>query len=491
MSAQLLRLREPDRRLFSLVSEAAFANPFGERRSSLDAEITEASGDDPAWAERMLQRVDARLHALSERGPLDVRRFAHEDREVVEHTVLFATFHRFVGPLDAFIAAQERGGAGAQRAEFAEDFLRTLAAHGFGSEHALRMLELGYQMRRAFYFISRRLVGESASMRSLREQLWRAVFTRDIRRYEKHLWNRMEDFSTILVGETGTGKGAAAAAIGLSGFIPYEPKKRAFAYGFREGFLPIHLNEFPESLFESEIFGHKKGAITGAVEHHEGVLARCKEHGTVFFDEIGEATLPVQVKLLRVLQDREFTPVGSREVARFSGRILAATHQPLPELRAEGALRDDFFYRLCSNVIEVPPLRRRLGEAPSELPQLVTHLCTRITGSSELASEITGILGRDLGPGYGFPGNVRELEQCVRRVLLTGACAPDDKAPRGAERSLVGAIEAGTLTAEELLTRYCATLYARRPSYVEVARMTGLDRRTVKKHVQQASRALR
>jgi DNA-binding NtrC family response regulator len=287
------------------------------------------------------------------------------------------------------------------------------------------------------------------------------------------------------LGETGTGKGAAAAAIGLSGFIPFEPKRSAFAHGFRESFVPIHLNEYPESLFESEIFGHRKGAFTGAVDNHEGVLARCKPHGTVFFDEIGEATLPVQVKLLRVLQDRVYAPVGSRERQRFSGRIVAATHRSLSELRAEGAMRDDFYYRLCSNVIEVPPLRVRIAEAPSELDELVSHLCTRITGSggAELASEVVAALQRDLGARYAFPGNVRELEQCVRRVLINGSCVRDEKIASGKGSALGARLERGELDAESLLDLYCALLYARSSSYVEVARITGLDRRTVKKHV--------
>jgi DNA-binding NtrC family response regulator len=480
------RLREPDRRLFSLVSEAAFENPFGERRHSLDAAITDADAGDPRWTERMLQRVEARLSALSQSGKLDVRAFSGRDRELVEHTLLFATFHRFAPALDAFIAEQQRAADASLRVAFADAFLNELLQGGLDRERAQRVLELFYQMRRAYYFISRDLVGASASMRKLRQELWRAVFTRDIRRYERHLWNRMEDFSTLLVGETGTGKGAAAAAIGLSGFIPFDPKKNAFSHGLRDSFVPINLNEFPETLFESEIFGHKKGAFTGAIEPHEGVLGRCKPYGTVFFDEIGEATLPVQVKLLRVLQDRVYSPVGSREPRRFGGRILAATHRALPALRAEGKLRDDFFYRLCANVIEVPPLRVRLLEAPGELTELVLHLCVKTTGGAELASELTAALERDLGRRYAFPGNVRELEQCVRRVLMTGRCARDDRQAHGGTQSLLHAFDTGALTADALLRRYCAALYARTGSYVDVARITGLDRRTVKKHVGRA-----
>jgi DNA-binding NtrC family response regulator len=369
---------------------------------------------------------------------------------------------------------------------FAQDFRERLAARGLSRERAQHILAVFFQMRRAFYFISRGLVGASPCMRRLREQLWRAVFTHDLRRYERQLWDRMEGFSTMLLGETGSGKGAAAAALGASGFIAFDAQKSTFAYSFMEAFVPIHLNEFPETLFESEIFGHRKGAFTGAIEPYEGALARCKPHGTVFFDEIGEATLPVQVKLLRVLQDRSYSPVGSRELRRFSGRIVAATHRSLAALRESGAMREDFYYRLCSTVIELPTLRQRLEESDAELDVLVAHLCERISGAPEpaLAANVAEIIRRDLGPKPAFPGNVRELEQCVRRVIVTG------ETKRAAEPNTDGlarALESSQLTAAELLEQYCRVLHQRHGSYVEVARITGLDRRTVKKAVTRRS----
>src|SRR6185295_11575612 len=108
-----------------------------------------------------------------------------------------------------------------------------------------------FQLRRAFYFILRSLAGECESMRKLRESLWNNVFTHDMRGYDAALWNRMEDFSTLLLGETGTGKGQAAAAIGRSEFIPYLPAERRFAANFTETFIAINLSQFPETLIES------------------------------------------------------------------------------------------------------------------------------------------------------------------------------------------------------------------------------------------------
>src|SRR5205823_10438393 len=134
------------------------------------------------------------------------------------------------------------------------------------------------------------------------------------------------------------------------------------AESFMRGFIALNLSQFPETLIESELFGHRKGAFTGAVETHEGVLARCSPHGAIFLDEIGEVTAPVQIKLLQVLQERTFCPVGSHEPVRFRGRVIAATNRSLAALRAGELLRADFFYRLCSDLIEVPPLRQRFEE---------------------------------------------------------------------------------------------------------------------------------
>jgi DNA-binding NtrC family response regulator len=469
------KLRGAERQYLALVSEAAFTNPFGARRDVLDEGLAEGPGE---WTPRMLERLSARVRDI------DLGALPEGDRTLAENAICFEAFHRFSDQLDGFIEQQNAAGDSTVRVTFARDLLGQLVARGLHRERAHRVFELFYQMRRAYFFIARGLVGDSASMQRLREALWEAIFTCDILGYERYLWNRMEDFSTILIGETGTGKGAAAAAIGRSGFIAFDDKTSTFARSFRSSFQPINLNELTDTLFESEIFGHKKGAFTGAIDDHVGVLARCPEHGTVFFDEIGEATLPVQVKLLRVLQERTFTPVGSREVKRFSGRILAATHRPLAELRERGALRDDFYYRLCSNVIEVPPLRTRIAESPRELPMLVEHLCTRIAGpeARDLAADVCAKIERGLGKRYAFPGNVRELEQAVRRVLLTGACAKDVRRS-SPSAALAADLEAGKLTAEQLIARYCALLYARTPSYVEVAQITALDRRTVKKHI--------
>jgi transcriptional regulator with PAS, ATPase and Fis domain len=304
----------------------------------------------------------------------------------------------------------------------------------------------------------------------------------------------MEDFSTMLLGETGTGKGTAAAAIGRSGFIPFDERKGCFAGSFTRNFVSMNLSQFPETLIESELFGHKKGAFTGAVDEHEGVFARCSPHGAIFLDEIGDASVPTQIKLLQVLQERTFSPVGSHEKLRFRGRVIAATNKPLDQLRASGQFRDDFYYRLCSDVITVPPLRQRMTEDPRELDDLVAHLVLRLTGepSKDAVELVHAVIDNVLGRNYPWPGNVRELEQAVRRILLTKHYEGDHKsvAPDLQSRLRDG-IDHGSLDADTLLSDYCRLLYERNGTYEEVARRTKLDRRTVKAYIERQAPAIK
>ncbi|MFK7989941.1 MAG: sigma-54-dependent transcriptional regulator [Sandaracinaceae bacterium] len=486
------RLPPADREFFEQVSRATFANPFGDERDHLDLRIAEAEGDEPDLLERLVAKVDGRLSAIEARGDLTPDAYAYEDWVLLEHAVLFEAFHHYADPLDALIADQLEAGSTPLEVPFGAELLSRLVARGVEPKRAPRMLSLMWQMRRAYTFIVGGLSGVSPSMRRLRESLWSDIFTHDLARYERLLWDRLEDFAVILRGETGSGKGQAAAALGRSGYIPFDERLGVFATSFTELFVPINLSQFPESLIESELFGHKKGAFTGAVDSHQGVFDRCSPHGAIFLDEIGEVSIPVQIKLLRVLQERVFTPVGSHEEHRFEGRVIAATHRDLSLARAEGRFRDDFYYRLCADVIEVPPLRSRLAEDPEELDALLRALVPRIVGAPDdaLVARVHQVVDRHVPPGYAWPGNVRELEQCVRRVLLTGHFVPEAGAvvPGDDADRLAHDLRRGGLEARELTARYCALLHQRHGTYEEVARITGLDRRTVRKHVLQVEK---
>jgi DNA-binding NtrC family response regulator len=482
-----LHLSADDRALFSLVTEATLANPFGERRARLDAEM--AAGAERAPLQAALARVAERVTRLEDEGRAQAALYAAADRDLVFFTLLFDAFHRYLPAFDAHVAAQRERGDEPVAVPFAGEALSLLGRRGFSGEEARRFLGLFYQLRRAFFFIDRSLVGRSASMRALRERLWRNLFSDDLRCYTRYLWNRMEDFSTLLLGETGTGKGAAALALGCSGFIPFDERRGAFVVSFARGFVAINLAQYPETLIESELFGHRKGSFTGAIDNHEGVFARCSPHGAIFLDEIGDVTIPIQTKLLQVLQERTFSAVGSHERQRFSGRVIAATNRPLDLLRRAGHFRDDFYYRLCSDVIVVPPLRQRLAEDPAELALLLQHLVQRLAGEPvpEIVARVLSVFLRDLGPDYAWPGNVRELEQAVRHVLLDGRYTGDAGGGRaGRQEQLTRGIEQGALEATTLVRGYCALLYERHGTYEEVARRTGLDRRTVKSHIEAA-----
>jgi transcriptional regulator with AAA-type ATPase domain len=482
------KLTASDREFFGKVARAAFSNPFGRERFELDLSIAgaEPSISRDELVDRVIRMVGERLKTLSESKRAELSLYSGEDREVLRIVFLFDIYHRHRKGFDEFILSQIESGDTPCRVPFARETFALLHSYGFDPEESRRNFAIFYQIRRAFHFIENSLTGLSPSMHTLRHQLWNNVFTSDIGWYDKILWNRMEDFSTLLLGETGTGKGAAAAAIGRSGFIPFDVKTGCFSESFTRNFIAINLSQYPESLLESELFGHKKGAFTGAMENHNGIFSRCTPHGSIFLDEIGDVAVPVQIKLLQILQDRTFSPVGSHERLRFNGRVIAATNRPLHDLRRAGIFRDDFYYRLCSDIITVPTLRRRIREEPRELDLLVAAIIRRMIGpgGEDVAEQICAALRKEPGVNYPWPGNVRELEQAVRRIILTrnyrGELSCDTK---GAVDQFSKDLDRGEMDAQTLMARYCHLLHRRHGTFEAVARRTGLDRRTVKKYI--------
>lgn len=481
-------LTPQEREFFTLVNQAVFTNPFTRERSDLDRKIAglDKKASDSECLEIALTRVVERIDAFEKTGRADVNRYTGNDRRLMETSLLFDFFHRFTGSFDRLIRDQAAAGGKPLKIDFAREAFQYLNRRGFNPSACRRYFELVYQLRRAYYFIDRGLVGVSPSMQELRRKLWNNVFTQDLDLYNRYLWNRMEDFSTLLLGETGTGKGTAAAAIGRSGFIPFDERKGCFAESFTESFISLNLSQFPENLMESELFGHKKGAFTGAVEDYQGIFDRCSRHGAIFLDEIGEVSPSVQIKLLQILQERTFTPVGSHRKHRFRGRIIAATNRPMDDLRGNKRMRDDFYYRLCSDIITVPPLRRRIRETLTELDALIALLVKRMLGdaSAEITRWVRRAIHQEPGNNYDWPGNVRELEQCIRAILLNNRYTPPTAAaaPDFFER-WVGKIKSGELSASQLMGGYCTLLHQRHKTYEAVARITNLDRRTVKKYI--------
>ena len=239
----------------------------------------------------------------------------------------------------------------------------------------------------------------------------------------------------------------------------------------------------PATLIESELFGHRRGAFTGALQDRRGWLAVCEPWGAVFLDEVGDLDPAVQVKLLRVLQARTFQPVGDTTDHQFRGKIIAATNRDLDQAMKNGTMREDFYYRLCSDVIETPSLRDQIREAPHELRELIDFIARDVAGphSQSLADEVEEWIGKHLGLDYPWPGNIRELEQCVRSILVRKEYRPASlhAEPEQLSRDLAK----GALTAEELLSRYCTLVYAETGSYGETARRLDVDRRTIKRRI--------
>jgi len=304
------------------------------------------------------------------------------------------------------------------------------------------------------------------------------------------MYDRMGDITTLITGPSGTGKELVARAIGHSRYIPFDPKKKEFTEDFAGSFHALNLSALSPTLIESELFGHRRGAFTGALEDRAGWMEVCPPLGTVFLDEIGELDPAIQVKLLRVLQTRMFQRLGDTATRVFRGKIIAATNRDLGKEMAEGSFRQDFYYRLCSDIIRTPTLREQVAGSPREMRSLILFIAERVAGQEEaeaVAGEVHDWVDEHLGDDYAWPGNFRELEQCVRNVLIRREYHPPQAtSPRPAER-LVEDLEAGKITAEQLLQRYCSLVYSQTRNYEETARRLGLDRRTVKSKVSAAN----
>jgi two-component system, NtrC family, response regulator PilR len=220
--------------------------------------------------------------------------------------------------------------------------------------------------------------------------------------------------NVLITGESGTGKELIAQAI-------HDQSERA-----DKPFLPINCGGIPETLVESEFFGHKKGAFTGATQDKKGLL-EAAHGGTVFLDEVGELSIPMQVKLLRAVQERVFRSVGGTQDISVDIRIVSATNKRLEDEVIAGNFREDLFYRLNVIEIKVPPLRERKGD----LKLLAQHFIEKY--AREMGKEVTKLSSYaiDLLKKYNFPGNVRELENLIERSVAlssTNILLPDSLA---------------------------------------------------------------
>jgi transcriptional regulator with AAA-type ATPase domain len=495
-----------EREVLRALSDLAMGNPFLPERVESERQ---ALGDDfqpvtPVWHEggdldAENPNVD-RISALGERFAEELRarlvegaRASREELQEYEGLVFYLLYYRYLSVFYDLIERGKQGRSSSARvsayARYREDVTHFLdlprVRLPFQVDPA-HLFAWGYQVRRAFEGTFRGIHGGSMPAARLRAAVWQSIFTHDMQRYGRSLYRSMGDLTTLILGESGTGKELVARAIGLARYIPFDEERGSFQEDYTRGFHAVSLSALSPTLIESELFGHRRGAFTGALEDRVGWLESCSPLGAVFLDEIGELEASIQVKLLRVLQSRSFQRVGESEDRRFQGKLLAATNRDLPSEIASGGFREDLYYRLCSDVIRTPTLREQIADSPGELRGLIAMLARRIVEGPDadaLIREVAAFVDRELGRDYPWPGNVRELEQCVRNVLIRGRYEPPEISRQPAGDELAALLRSGSLSAEQLLRRYCTQLYAQTGSYEAAARRLGLDRRTVKAKV--------
>jgi DNA-binding NtrC family response regulator len=253
------------------------------------------------------------------------------------------------------------------------------------------------------------LIGESAAMRQVYKRIGQVAAT---------------DSTVLILGESGTGKELVARAIHAHG-----------ARGSRR-MVSVNCAAIPDALLEAELFGHEKGAFTGAAARRRGRF-ELADGGTIFLDEIGDLSAAMQAKLLRVLQDRSIERLGSEQTIKLDVRIIAATNRDLEAAVAAGKFREDLFYRLNVVAIRLPPLRERR----EDIAQLAPELAARIAAGRKLA--FGGITEEAIGQltKQAWPGNVRELEHCLERALILGRGAPLAPAHLSVANDLSGGVD--------------------------------------------------
>lgn len=489
-----------DRRRAEAISALVYCNPFLPSRIELERGLL---GDDFRHADRVWSGSDlnpaerenvVRIQAIAEQlcdasrarlvegaAPTDADRVLYED------LVLYVLYYRHHPAFEESIRRAKQGRSWSGESTYRQmsgelrQMLQTPGVRSIADAEVAHLVACFFQIRRAFEQIFSTIVGSSLPMAKLRASIWQSIFTHDMRRYRRALFDRTGDYATLVVGPSGTGKELVAAAIATSRYIPYDAKKHVFAGDFTASFFPLNLSALSPTLIESELFGHRRGAFTGAVDDRQGWLEVCPPLGTVFLDEIGELDPAIQVKLLRVLQTRRFQRIGDTRDLGFHGKIIAATNRDLNRQIEAGAFRRDFYYRICSDIIVTPSLREQIDDSSVELLALVRYIAQRLLPDEfeRLAEETLSNIERQLGAGYDWPGNFRELEQCVRNVLIRGEYRPP-RVPTGEDEAWVARIKSGEATADEVLSAYCHHVHHLTGTYDAAARRLGLDRRTVR-----------
>ncbi|MBR4673801.1 MAG: sigma 54-interacting transcriptional regulator [Victivallales bacterium] len=488
-----------------LFGQLIFTNPFSAERldierqllgsrhiqryrvwHSLNGELS-VNWNLPAIAELCNHLVDKGLSLLEKGGfPLNGEMLAAWDLLAIYW--LFSKYSPAMSR-NIYLAAEVEEKSSLLYEEFQQDFDR-LITHLPRKKPSIyapeKIFALCHQVHRAFNYIFDFIAGGTSSAAELRSAIWESIFTHDMGLYYRQLYSEMNQITTLITGESGTGKELAAQAISYSQFIPFNSAEKRFEFPYRDCFHPVQLSAMPPTLIESELFGHVKGAFTGAVTDRQGPFENCRPCECVFLDEIGEVPLDVQVKLLRLLQTRQFQRIGDVELKSFGGKVIAATNSVLADGCRNGTFRQDLLFRICSDTIQTVPLRTLLDGKEEELRQFVTILAKRILSTEDIQPFVEKCckwIVTNLGMDYPWPGNVRELEQCLRNLLVRGKYTPLLKARSIPAFDIGEQMADSGLTAEELVRKYVKALHNRGCSALKISQLSGLDRRTVKKYL--------
>ena len=493
---------ESEARLAENMVRIIYCNPFDQERQRLNQEVLgdqfaktrrragQNRGEDPNL-ERLQQISEALLQAARTKVTRLKNPKAHPQFHLYEHLLYFYLYHKLASSMDEFIANciqqpdKNLPWNSYKDLESCYDHYLPSVNNRLRPDYSKpELASFLFQIRRAFYHTQSSLIGQSEAMTQLRARVWNSVFTHDMKRYLRSLYKRMENVFTLIEGPSGSGKELVASAIGFSRFIPFDSSTRKFSANYRQVFFPINLSALSETLIESELFGHQKGAFTGALQNRAGYFESCGPHGTVFLDEIGETEPSVQVKLLRVLQTRQFQRLGDTNPLRFEGKVMAATNRNLERDMHEGKFRTDFYYRLCADRIETPTLASMLQEKKKELDLLVGFIAERIAGTEEkknLTEEVTHWIREKMPKNYPWPGNFRELEQCVRNVMVHGEYQA--QGTRLSPSATTGSFPEPTPTLNQWIQSLVNREFSKTPNLAQVADRLQVDRRTVKKYL--------
>ena len=498
-------IRSAEKRQLELFSQLATCNPFLPKRIELEKQVlgSEFEEDGIAWSRRLefTDRERFNVTRLTDAAIALIRNVKQQaesgktlSEESLRHywyVVIYALLYRHIvyQPPETL---REPETTAAIWKEFLADYRLLVNLPGLTKEIAQspgHLFSILCQIHRAFFNIYSFILGESLPSVELRGKVWQSIFTCDIERYRRSLFDRMSGLPSLITGPSGTGKELVARAIGLSQFIPFNEKQGKFAPLEETSFFPLNLSAMSANLIESELFGHRKGSFTGAIADRKGWLELCPQYGAVFLDELGELDPALQVKLLRVVQQRNFTRLGDSKPRKFSGKIIGATNRDLGEEMKAGRFREDLYYRLCADRIETPRLREQLNHRPGDLFFLTRHIANRLIGddSDSLCNQAVEWIETNLGPDYPWRGNFRELEQCISSIMIRGEYVPGQSSASSLGRDdwVSDAIKT-SLTADELLQRYCTWMYFRTGGYEAAARKLKIDRRTVKAKIDQA-----